>query len=126
MTDSMSVAAGVKELAAYHRNGTVETIAVRALPVRKFDTYLKLIDDEPGTIELVTDKPPGWSDTLMPHSHAEIMMVSEELNGADFFAWLQRRVKRQEQLAPGSSGELGKRLLSASPTGSQSVPSAAV
>lgn len=122
----MAVAAGRKDIAAYHRNGTVETITVRAVPVRNYDQILKLIDDEPGTIELVTEKPPGWSDTLMPHSHAEILRVSEELNGADFFAWLQRRVQRQERLAPGSSGELGKRLLSASPTGSQSVPSAAV
>lgn len=126
MTDSMAVAAGRKDIAAYHRNGTVETITVRAVPVRNYDQILKFIDDEPGTIELVTEKPPGWSDTLMPHSHAEILRVSEELNGADFFAWLQRRVQRQERLAPGSSGELGKRLLSASPTGSQSVPSAAV
>lgn len=122
----MAVAAGEKDIAAYHRNGTVEKITVRALPVRKYDQILKLIDDEPGTIELVTDKPPGWSDTLMPHSHAEILKVSEELNGSDFFVWLQRRVKRQEQLAPGSSGEMGKRLLSASPIGSQSLPSAVV
>lgn len=126
MTDSMAVAAGHKDLAAYHRNGTVETITVRALPVRKFDEFLKLIDDEAATIELVTDKPKGWADTLMPHSHAEILRVSEELNGSDFFAWLQRRVQRQERLAPGSSGEMGKRLLSVSPTGPQSAHSAAV
>ena len=113
-------------MAAAFRDGTTEVVNVRQLPVRLLPKYLATIDEEAERIELLTDKPSGWADKLTPASHLELLEAGEELNAEDFFAWLRRKVQRQERLAPGSSGELGKAVLSASPTGSQSARSAVV
>ena len=108
------------------RDGSTEEVTVLALPVRRYEDLFKVIDNEPVKIELCTGRPEGWADGLTPSSHVELLEVVEEMNSSDFFAWLRRRVKRQEQLVPGSAGELGKRLLAVSPNGSPIARSAAV
>ncbi len=108
---------GGRTMVAAFNDGTSETVQVRQLPIRLLPQYLAAIDDEPKLVELLCDKPSGWSDNLRLDSHAAILAAGEEVNSESFFAWLRRRVSRQERLAPGSSGELGKALLaSASPT----------
>jgi len=127
MTDpKLTTLLGGRQMAAAFRDGTTEVVNVRQLPVRLLPKYLATIDEEAERIELLTDKPAGWADKLTPASHLELLEAGEELNAEDFFAWLRRKVQRQERLAPGSSGELGKAVLSASPTGSQSARSAVV
>gem|GEM_PF-6156318 len=116
---------GTKVVARYN-DGTTGEVFVRQLPIRSLQDYLATLDDEPARLELVCDKPKGWADSLTIESHTALLAAGEETNEQNFFAWLRRRVGRQEQLAPGSSGELGKRLLSASPTGLPSARSAAV
>jgi len=117
MTDSMDTITGGRDITARLTNGTIEAVRLRQLPVRLLPKYLETIDDEPARIELVADKPKGWADGLTLASHEELLAASEALNSDTFFAWLRRRVERQERLAPGSSGELGKHLLSGSKTG---------
>lgn len=124
-SETMTILKGGTEHAAFLRNGTQEIVTVRLLAVREFDKWLQTVDDEPGRIELATGKEKGWADGLTPDSHRELLALAEKLNESDFFAWLRRRAERQERLLPGSSGELGKALMSASPTGSPSAPSAA-
>lgn len=123
--DSAVILAGGKEILALLTDGSTETVKVRCLAVREFPKWLEILDDEPARIEFVCSRDKGWADKLTQHTHEEIVAVMEELNDPGFFAWLRRRVVRQERLAPGSSGELGKALLSASPTGSQTAQSAA-
>lgn len=113
-------------MVAYTTDGKQEIVFLRQLPVRILPQYLATIDDEAGRLELIADKPAGWADKLTVDSHVELLEVGEGLNSDSFSAWLRRRVQRQERLVPGSSGELGKQLLSASPTGSLSARSAAV
>lgn len=125
MSDSMATLAGGTKALAQFRDGTTEDVFLAQLPVRKLQDYLSSMDDEPARLELITGKPKGWADNLTHDSHNALLAAGEALNETSFFAWLRRRVARQEQLAPGSSGELGKRLLSASPTGSPSARSAA-
>lgn len=116
---------GGQDITVKLRTGASEIVTVRQISVREFPSLLEAIDDEPKTIEILTGKQVDWVDLLTHESHAELLKLGEEVNGGDFFNWLRRRVKRQEQLVPGSSGALGKSLLSASQTGSPSAPSAA-
>ncbi len=123
MSDSMTALLGGKKAVAKFRDGMNSEVTVRQLPVRLMPDYLRLIDDEPARLELVCALKPEEVDRLTPQSHDELVALVEEVNGEGFFAWLRRRVERQERLAPGSSGELGKALLSASPTGSRNARS---
>jgi hypothetical protein len=118
---------GGKQLVAYHLDGTQEIVDLKQLPVRLLPQYLATIDDEASRLEMILGKPAGWADTITSDSHVELLEAGEGLNSDSFSAWLRRRVQRQEQLVPGSSGELGKQLLlSASPTGSRNARSAVV
>lgn len=113
-------------MVAYTIDRKTEIVFLRQLPVRLLPQYLATIDDEAARLELLADKPAGWADKLTSDSHVELLEVGEGLNTDSFSAWLRRRVQRQERLVPGSSGELGKQLLSASPIGSPNARSAAV
>jgi hypothetical protein len=126
MTDSMATLMGGKQLVAYHLDGTQEIVDLKQLPVRLLPQYLATIDDEASRLEMILGKPAGWADTITSDSHVELLEAGEGLNSDSFSAWLRRRVQRQEQLVPGSSGELGKQLLSASPIGSRNARSAVV
>jgi hypothetical protein len=126
MTDSMATLMGGKQLVAYYLDGTQEIVDLKQLPVRLLPQYLATIDDEASRLEMILGKPAGWADTITSDSHVELLEAGEGLNSDSFSAWLRRRVQRQEQLVPGSSGELGKQLLSASPTGSRNARSAVV
>lgn len=117
MTDSMDTLTGGRDAVATFIDGTTETVRLKQLPVRSLQKYLETIDDEAARLELVAGKPTGWADKLTPESHVQLLAAAEGLNSETFFAWLRRRVERQERLAPGSSGELGKHLLSGSKTG---------
>lgn len=117
MTDSIATLTGGRQMTARFTNGTTESITLRQVPIRLMPSYLATMDDEPALLELVADKPKGWADGLTIESHEELIAASEALNSDTFFAWLRRRVRRQESLAPGSSGELGKAVLSGSKTG---------
>lgn len=117
---------GGKQLVAYHLDGTQEIVDLKQLPVRLLPQYLATIDDEASRLEMILGKTAGWADTITSDSHVELLEAGEGLNSDSFSAWLRRRVQRQEQLVPGSSGELGKQLLSASPTGSQNARCAVV
>ena len=112
----MTTLMGGTETTVEKLDGTTETVKVRQLPVRLLQSYLLKLDDEAAAIELFCDKPEGWADTLTIASCAAIVTEGEKLNSESFFAWLQRRVARQERLVPNSTGEVGKQVLSISPT----------
>lgn len=117
---------GTKQVQVKLTDGTNEIVTVKALPIRKLGEYLAKQDDESGLIELACDKPEGWADKLTIESHEALVEAVEAMNHAPFFAWLRRKVRRAEQLAPGSTGEQGKAMLSASPNGSRTAQSDAV
>jgi hypothetical protein len=117
MDTKMETLTGGSTLTAHYTDGTCETVKVRQLPIRLLQSYLQTVDDECARLELLCDKPERWADKLTAESHVDLLTAGEALNNDNFFAWLRRRVQRQERLAPGSSGELGKHLLSASPIG---------
>lgn len=115
---------GGKQVIVNLTDGMKESVFVKQLPIRKLPEYLAKQDDEAGLIELATDKPAGWADKLTIDSHETLIEAVEAMNHVPFFAWLRRKVRRAEQLAPGSTGEQGKAMLSALPDGSRSARSA--
>lgn len=116
MDAKMTTLLGGSEMTVQKLDGTTETVKVRQLPVRLLQTYLTKLDDEAGMVELFCNKAEGWADELTLESYTAILEKGESLNAESFFAWLQRRVARQEKLVPNSTGEVGKLLLSASQT----------
>ena len=109
---------GGRDIVAKYQDGTTETVRIKQVSIRQMDKYLATIDDEPGRIEFSVGKDAGWADKLTLESHTELIEAVEDVNSNSFFGWLRRRIARQEKLAPGSSGELGKSVLQ-SASGSQ-------
>jgi hypothetical protein len=120
--DKMQTLLGYSEVPVTFATGETATVKIRQLPVRLLSAYLLKIDDEAGAVELFTNQPEGWADTLTLESFEAILKEGERLNSESFFAWLRRRVERQERIAPGTTGDAGKVLLSHLPTSSQKSP----
>jgi hypothetical protein len=120
--DKMATLLGFSEVAVTFTSGEQGTVKVRQLPVRHLAAYLLKIDDEAGAVELFTNQPEGWADTLTLASFEAVLAEGEKLNSDSFFAWLRRRVERQERIAPGTTGDAGKVLLSRLPTSSPKSP----
>lgn len=125
-TETIETLAGGKTVRAHLTNGTTEAVFVKQLPIRKLPDYLAKQDDEAGLIELACEKPAGWVDNLTVESHEALIEAVEAMNNVPFFAWLRRKVRRAERLAPGSTGEQGKAMLLALPDGSRNAQSDAV
>jgi hypothetical protein len=123
--DTFATIAGGKKAIVQFKDGMKTEVFVRQLPIRRLPEYLAKQDDEAGLIELACDKPEKWADDLTLESHEALVAAVEEMNSVPFFAWLRRKVRRAELLAPGSTGEQGKALLSASPDGLRNARSAA-
>lgn len=81
-------------------DGTAETVTVRQLPVRDFEKWLALLDDEEKAAELFTDRPGGWVERLNLQSLERVIAEGERQNRDFFERWLQRRTARKEWLAP--------------------------
>lgn len=86
------------------KNRSFEDVQVflRMLPMDLYPEYARVMEDEQKAVELFADKP-GLCKTLPPSSIGKLMEEGERMN-ADFFPWFDRRVKRMERIAPGSSG----------------------
>jgi len=97
--DKMATLFGGKQMQIRTLAGASEEITIRKLPVSLCERLLALTDDEAGTIELLCDKPKGWSDSLDRDDAVRILEEGDRLN-ADFFqSWFLRRLKRLERLA---------------------------
>lgn len=110
--NKMATLLGGAEIPCHFTNGPAAIVRVRQLPVRLMPRYLEALDDEPAFVELLCDKPAGWADTLTIESHEAILAEGERLNREAFFSWLVRRADRQERMAPGSTDERTKALIS--------------
>jgi len=91
----METLLGGASVAVNYIGGNAGTVEIIQLPIRKFPTLLAALDDENKQAELYCDKPEGWSDTLTPESHENIVAEGERIN-ADFFErWARRRLARR-------------------------------
>lgn len=85
-------------------DGTTETVSIRMLPVREYEAFARVLENEPRMAEIMCGKPEGWGDTLRPDSLGEIVTQGERLNADFFVPWFRRRAERMERLVPGSVG----------------------
>ena len=87
-------------------DGGKEDVKVLQLPIKKYPAYLAVIEEEDKMIELLCDKPSGFSETLMPESWEAVIVLGETLNSDFFWRWVQRRRTRQENFTPGLTEKL--------------------
>jgi hypothetical protein len=111
---------GIAEHPAHLWDGTTETVSIRMLPVREYESFARVLENEPRMAEILCGRPEGWGDTLRPDSLGEIITQGERLNADFFVPWFRRRAERMERLVPGSVGQSGQ----GSPSPSSSPKSA--
>ena len=73
-------------------------IAVRALPVRKFDAFAAALDDEPALVALFTNLEPAEVDALAVEDFEKILDLGLDINLAPFSRWLARRKQTAQML----------------------------
>lgn len=109
--DGLTALAGGRTITVKFNDGrSSESVLVRQLPVRDYEAYLTLLNDEAGQVALLCNKPIEWVESLTMESFTEAIQIGDELN-ADFFAgWYRRRMERAQKVNPGSRQEI-QRLL---------------
>ncbi|HEV8523084.1 MAG TPA: hypothetical protein VGQ71_01185 [Terriglobales bacterium] len=120
-TNTLTTLLGGETYTATRIDGTTEPVFIRQLPVKIYPVFLEAIDDEPRMVDILCDKPAGWSETMSPESFDFIATRGDALNQDFFYRWAQRRLARQEKLVPG----ITDRMLTASrlPNTSPNSPS---
>jgi len=113
---------GTEEISVTKRDGTVETVSVRLLPISAYPAMLAQLDDEIAMVEFYCSKPKGWAETLTLESFEQVILAGEKLNMDFFSRWAQRRIARQERLVPGITDKITSGAL-ALPTSSPKPPS---
>lgn len=91
---------GGADVGVTYKNEASETVKVRILEIAEYPGLLKIIDNEPASLECYCQRPAGWAATLSAASHELLIAEAERLNGDFFWRWADRRVKRQERLMP--------------------------
>lgn len=76
-------------------DGTTEEVTVRIVPLSKVLQYASKIDTICELVELVCDKPAGWTDTLNPEDALALDKAARDLNDPI----MGRVANRQHQVA---------------------------
>lgn len=97
----VSVLAGGVSASALYRDGRMEEVIVRDLPLRELPAYLERVENESATVELFCGKEAGWADSLERESAEELLRIGEERNLDFLVRFARRAVERREKLIPG-------------------------
>lgn len=106
----MNTLTGGRELDVAKLDGSRETVFVRQLPVRLFQSYMATMQDEAKQVELLCSKEAGWADGITLASHEEILQAGNKLNSDFFSRWLERQKERAAMLPKPDVGEAVKIL----------------
>lgn len=90
---------GGSEVVVVKADGTDELVKVKQLAIKLFPKLLACGPNELAKVELYCDRPEGWSETLTPKSHEEIILEGDKLN-ADFFGRWRTRTEAAKALLP--------------------------
>lgn len=101
----LSEVLGGQHLTVTKRDGKTEKVFVRELPIEALDEFAAIIADDAASLDLICDKPRGWSRTLSQKSFMEVMEAGEG-NRAFFMKLMQSRLDLASQFLP----ELGKQI----------------
>jgi hypothetical protein len=120
-------------------DGTVppaQTLLVRQIPTRDYETGLQHYHDEPALVAFLVGQPREFAFTLSPQSYEAVLATGREVNEQSFFAACRRRMaaaqEKEFQAAilmarlPEADREVilrqGAKLLTGSPGSSSTVP----
>lgn len=129
---SLATLLGGEAMKVTLRDGTVEEVFVRQLPLRLIGKWSGLdsnggVDAEAQLIELFLDKPEGFADGLTVESAEAVLAKGDALNRPTFVRWQQRHANRTREWvkAGEATEELRKELNlpAASPTSPQNSAS---
>lgn len=98
-TPELQTAIGGSTVEITTPSGTTEKVFVRQLPVKLWDEAIEVALDEGRFIELVSGKESGWAGKVLPEARTLLAEEAERQN-ADFFAYLARRSRMVNRLAP--------------------------
>ena len=99
INDLVIINGGV-EVTVTHLDDTEETIKVRQVPLRHMSEYGNAQGDEGKIIEIVTNKPAEWVDSLTQESQELLIETGEQLNLDPFYRWTKRRLTANNRLEP--------------------------
>ena len=100
MQDEFEIINGGVELEVELHDNTKAVVKVRQLPLRRLGDYHRARADEGALLELLTDKPADWGDSLKAPWDEKIVELGYELNEKRYFNWAKRRLEEQERLVP--------------------------
>lgn len=86
--------------------GQERLIPIRQLKIREMEALLAAQGDEFKLALLYTGQSEEWLDTLTMESQEAVVEAGDRINSDFFGRWFQRRLDRQERLAPGSRARL--------------------
>jgi len=119
--NNQTIINGGEEIEITLLDGTAETVLVKLLKIKKFEDYLRVVDNEAAAAELLTGKEPGWGDTVSPDSLLDICEKGHDINFSSVYRWAARRADVNEALLP--VAKKGQALSAASPTSAPIAPS---
>jgi hypothetical protein len=112
---------GGEELQIFLTDGSKETVRVKLLKVKKFEDYLRAIENEEATAELLCGKDPGWAENVTASSLLDIVEKGHDINFTTVCRWAERRANVNEAMLP--LALRGQKLAAASPTSAPTPPS---
>jgi len=104
--DQMTALLGGERFAAALKDGTIEQVTIRELPIRDLQRALMSMGDDAKLVELYCDKPNGWSDQLTLQSALEILTAGHRINQPFFAEYIRVKNDLLQRVAP----ELAKKL----------------
>ncbi len=97
----ITVLTGGMDLSVTKRDGGSEVVTVLDLAIEVLPRLAEALDNELEQIAIYCGKDAGWAKSLSKASQEKVILKGEEVNGAFFGRWLERRMRRIEQLQPG-------------------------
>lgn len=93
-----------EEAEAAFVDGEKESVNIRQLSIREVEapTFMSTVLSEASFLELVCDRPEGWSDGLTMESHSVLLAKAHEINRP---TWLQRQ-ERSTDLMMAMTGQV--------------------
>lgn len=110
---------GGEEIDVQFLDGTAGTVKVELLKIAQFEDYLRAVDKEARTAELLCGKPEGWGDTLTPDSLLDVVEKGHDINFTTVYRWAKRRTSVNEAIMPiaQKGAAMAKALPTSAPTG---------
>jgi hypothetical protein len=109
----LSEVVGGQHLTVTKRDGKTERVFVRELPIEALEEYAAVFGNEARELDVICDKPAGWSRTLSQNSFLEVMEAGKG-NRVFFTKVFHSRVELAKQMDPLLAAEIDKRIAEAS------------